>query len=456
MLSTYTSGAANGSGYNVSVVFKGDNWTELLQDGFVRAADYISTIITGDIRDQTQDFGDGQGRRTIDDLEVTATLADIDGRGGILGYAGPTLMRVENYMPVTGEMTFDFPDARAYTEDDLRDGSETWDALILHEMLHTMGFGTLWDRKDLITNYGTSSKPNYRFTGEQARHEYELLYPGAFLDDPDSDKGVAVESDLGGAGTLGGHWDEKIFKDEMMTGLLDPTSSISNMTIASMDDMGYETSYVPTDVMCFVRGTLLTTDFCQTAVEDLSVGDTVETLDDGPQTIRWIGTRTLDSIDLAHAPQLRPIKISAGCLGNGSPERDLYVSPQHRIFIASDIANRVFNSPEILVPAKKLLDLDGVDQIDAARVEYFHILFDRHQLVIANGAVAESLYTGKGALKAMSREALYEIYTLFPELRASDMPSTSARPMVTKSGKISKMLDLHAQMHEPLVRGTYH
>ncbi len=456
MLSNYISGAADGSGYNVSISFVGDNWTEALQAGFVRAADYISSIVTGDIADETRNFGDGQGTRTIDDLELKATLAEIDGRGSTLGYAGPTFIRPDGYFPVKGEMTFDFPDARAYAEDDARDDSDTWETLILHEMLHSMGFGTVWNDLGLIKDFGTSSEANYRFTGTQARHEYEVLYPGQFLDDPDTDKGVAVESNLGGPGTIGGHWDEATFGSELMTGLLNSNAEISNLTIAALDDMGYETTYIASEVVCFARGTLLTTDFCQMAVEDLAVGDQVETLDNGLQTIRWIGARDLDAVDLARYPNLLPIKISAGCLGFGTPQRDLFVSPQHRMFIASDIAKRLFDSSEILVAAKDLLGLDGVETVTVSAVEYFHILFDEHQLVFANGAVTESLYTGPCALKALPPKSVKEIFTLFPDLRQTDTPPIAARPLVTKKGQISKLLNMHAQSHLPLIDTAYH
>lgn len=91
-LSSYKSGNPGGQGYNVKVVFEGDLWTERLQQSFIDAADWLSSIIVGDLSNITADFGDGLGVRTIDDIEITATLTDIDGAGGILGQAGPRLL----------------------------------------------------------------------------------------------------------------------------------------------------------------------------------------------------------------------------------------------------------------------------------------------------------------------------------------------------------------------------
>lgn len=456
MLANYTSGAAGGSGYNITIEFIGMNWTDELQAGFIRAADYVSSIITGDVNNETRDFGDGQGTRTIDDLEVSAELKQIDGAGGTLGFAGPDMIRSDVFFPITGEMNFDYPDAQNYVAADAANGTDSWDDLILHEMLHTIGFGTIWDKSGLITNVGSAAVPDFRFTGLQARNEYQILYPGKYLDDPNADKGVPIESDEGGAGTVGGHWDNGTLPDTLMSGFLDAKSEISNLTIAALDDMGYETTYTVSDVVCFVRGTKLTTDLCQMAVEDLAVGDLIDTVDNGLQTIRWIGSRQLDAIDLAQAPNLLPIKISAGCLGFGTPHRDLFVSPQHRMLITSIIAKNLFNNAEVLVAAKDLLDLDGVEIVQTSEVEYFHILFDDHQLVVANGAVTESLYTGTQAMKSLPAKSVAEITALFPELRDTDAIINAARPLIAKRDGITKMLDIHAQLCIPLVDKAFH
>ena len=376
----------------------------------------------------------------------------------MLGFAGPTSVRPDTFFPITGEMTFDIVDVRELFEDDLAFGTNSYDNLILHEMIHTLGFGTTWEISGLITNVGSDAVPDYRFTGEQARDEYEKLYPTQFAADPNSGLGVAVESDEGGEGTIGGHWDEETFTTELLTGFLssDGSDEVTNLTIAALDDMGYETTYTPTpDIVCFVRGTKISTDLTQMSVEDLSVGDMVETLDHGLQKIRWIGSRTLDAIDLTRAPHLAPIKISAGVLGHGTPHRDLYVSPQHRMLISSDLANAMFDSAEVLIAAKCLLVLDGVEVAQTDSVEYFHILFDDHQVILANGAPSESLYTGAKALEYLPKKSVAEIFELFPDLADADAVPVAARPLIERGRDVKSLLNKHVKSNTPLVNSPY-
>lgn len=193
-------------------------------------------------------------------------------------------------------------------------------------------------------------------------------------------------------------------------------------------------------IPCFCQGTLLRTHEGEKRVEDLAVGDLVWTHDHGLQPIRWIGRRKLDRIDLTLAPKLRPIRIRAGALGKGVPHSDLMVSPQHRMLVRSSITHRMFGSDEVLVAAKHLLELDGVEQIDADEVEYFHLLFDGHEILCSNGAESESLYTGAEALKSVGPAARDEIFALFPELR--DHPFEAARPIIS-GAKARKMAWRH-------------
>ena len=93
----------------------------------------------------------------------------------------------------------------------------------------------------------------------------------------------------------------------------------------------------------------------------LAEGDLVRTLDHGLQPVRWVGARRLSAAELAAAEKLRPIRIRAGALGPGTPRADLLVSPQHRVLVRSRIAQRMFGTDEVLVAAKQLLQIDGID-----------------------------------------------------------------------------------------------
>lgn len=202
---------------------------------------------------------------------------------------------------------------------------------------------------------------------------------------------------------------------------------------------------------CFGEGTVLETVQGGVAVEHLRVGDLVLTRDNGPQAVRWIGRKALDAGLLRRSAKLRPIRIRAGALSGGVPAVDLIVSPQHRVLVRSTIAERMFGDSEVLVAAKHLCGVVGIEVAeDLEGVVYFHLLFDRHEVVISNGAETESLHTGPEALKSVGAEALEEIFTLFPELRDRDEPVAGARGFATgRRGR--KLAERHGQNGKPLV-----
>ncbi|WP_279577997.1 Hint domain-containing protein [Paracoccus versutus] len=172
-----------------------------------------------------------------------------------------------------------------------------------------------------------------------------------------------------------------------------------------------------TGVVCFLRGTLIKTEDGEVPVEKLEPGMKVMTLDHGYKELSWIGKRVLSAAELAEQPKLRPIRIRAEALGENLPERDLIVSPQHRVLLRSVVARRMVGEAEVLLAARHLIGLEGVEVVeDMQEVEYWHFMFDRHEVVFSNGAPTESLFTGPEAMKALGPEAREEIFTLFPEL----------------------------------------
>lgn len=182
------------------------------------------------------------------------------------------------------------------------------------------------------------------------------------------------------------------------------------------------------EFICFRKGTLILTERGEVAVEDLRPGDGVLTRDHGHQPLRWIGSKPLSAEVLHLFEKLRPVRIGAGALGAGLPARDLYVSQQHRILVDSKIAERMFGDSEVLIAAKHLTGVEGIAIDDsAAETEYFHLLFDRHEIIHAEGAQTESLFTGAEALKAVDPAARAEIMALFPELLSDGRAHPPAR-----------------------------
>lgn len=204
-------------------------------------------------------------------------------------------------------------------------------------------------------------------------------------------------------------------------------------------------------VVCFARGTGIATPAGRRRIEQLQVGDDVLTRNNGPQQIRWIGRRRIGSDRLRSNPRLRPVRIRAGALGNGLPMRDLLVSRQHRMLVHSRIAGRMFGAPEVLLPAIKLVELPGIDVEESAEsVEYFHLLFDRHEIIHAEGAPTESLFTGPEALKAMSPEAREELFTIFPELEAPGHAPQPAR-YIPPGKQQRRFIARHIENNKPLL-----
>lgn len=210
----------------------------------------------------------------------------------------------------------------------------------------------------------------------------------------------------------------------------------------------------PPAFICFRNGTMILTDRGNVAVEDLKVGDMVVTRDNGLQPLRWIGSKQMGAELLQMFPQLRPVRIQAGALGQNLPERDLYVSQQHRILVGSKIVARMMGETEVLIAAKFLTDIDGIDIDDSAEeLEYFHLLFDQHEIILSEGAATESLFTGTEALRSVDPAARAEMIALFPELTDADHEFTAARP-ISSGREGRKLAQRHAANRRELQNAT--
>ena len=170
-------------------------------------------------------------------------------------------------------------------------------------------------------------------------------------------------------------------------------------------------------VPCFTPGTAIATPRGERLVEDLKVGDKIITRDNGIQEICWMGKKILSGHELARAPNLRPILIQKGALGNNLPEHDILVSPQHRILINNERTSLYFEETEVLVAAKHLTGLKGVDEVGTLGVSYVHFMFENHEVVLSNGAWTESFQPGQSVIDGLGAEQRDEIFQLFPELK---------------------------------------
>ncbi|WP_281857082.1 Hint domain-containing protein [Litoreibacter halocynthiae] len=203
-------------------------------------------------------------------------------------------------------------------------------------------------------------------------------------------------------------------------------------TVADTDG-NTDSAFVTFDAspICYCDGTLIETPNGPRAVETLRSGDLVLTRDEGPQPIRWIGSR-----DMYASSRHAPIEIAAGVMENRLPLR---VSPQHRILRAGSLAQLYFGQEEVLVAARHLVDGINVRQLASGRVSYYHLMFDRHQIITANGIASESYQPGDFSLPGLHDAAREEMFAVFPELRSNPAQyGQSARQSI--SGTLAHVL----------------
>lgn len=182
-------------------------------------------------------------------------------------------------------------------------------------------------------------------------------------------------------------------------------------------------------IVCFTRGAPILTPAGYVAIEKIRVGDLVTTLDQGPQPVRWISNRRLDARQLARHPEIRPIRIARDVLGNIAP---VILSPQHGMLVPGTRRDVFRHGDTALVRAKHLAMLmPGKVRVlnRLRRVAYYHLLFDRHQIITVAGALSESFYPGNEALKGLTDAAAAELRRISPGvadfIRARDVPNSS-------------------------------
>ncbi|MCU4159877.1 Hint domain-containing protein [Acidiphilium sp. AL] len=159
---------------------------------------------------------------------------------------------------------------------------------------------------------------------------------------------------------------------------LDPAQSFAGDTFV------VSAGLVTAQAVCFAAGTRILTETGPVAVEDLAVGDRVIAHGGRCAPIQWIGRRTLDARRHPRPELIWPVRIEAGAITDGVPARDLYVSPDHALYLDG-----------LLVPAKALVNGTTIAQVERRHVDYFHLELDRHDVVFAEGLPTETyLETG--------------------------------------------------------------
>jgi fibronectin-binding autotransporter adhesin len=191
---------------------------------------------------------------------------------------------------------------------------------------------------------------------------------------------VVTYDTAGSANLLAGNVLQIIENGGTATINLDPSEDFTGDFFHLAGDGSAGTLITEDTAPCYCRGTLILTPTGEVAVEDLAVGDLVETVWGEAKPIRWIGRRAYDGRFVAGNRAVLPIRIEAGAIARGLPARDLWVSPEHALYIDG-----------FLVPAAQLVNHASITQAAGVeRIEYFHIELDEHDIIVAEGMPAET------------------------------------------------------------------
>jgi hypothetical protein len=199
---------------------------------------------------------------------------------------------------------------------------------------------------------------------------------------------------------------------------------------STMDD-------VMSAIPCFTPGCALLTDRGPRQVAELAPGDRVATRDNGLRPILWIGERRFDWRALGLNPILRPILIRAGALGDGLPERDMTVSPNHRILfvVRTDGDGR----EEAFVQARDLTSRPGIAVAGVASVSYVQILFDRHEAVMSDGLWSESFQPQERSVAALGGAAAAVVTGIIGGLHSGDRPGYAPARISVPEGRTTTL-----------------
>lgn len=205
------------------------------------------------------------------------------------------------------------------------------------------------------------------------------------------------------------------------------TTNASNTSL-QIDGQGNVTQAAHTRgaVPCFVAGCRLMTSEGLRPVENILPGDQVLTMDRGFRTVTWSGRRSVKATG-----RFAPVVIRKGTLG---AQRDLWLSPQHRVLLTGWEAEIYFGREEVLVPAIALVNDYTILRCRRPDVTYVHLMFDHHEIVETEGVLTESFFPGEQILSTLDQTTLNELLKIFPELCENPtVYGTTARQVIRGS-----------------------
>ena len=173
---------------------------------------------------------------------------------------------------------------------------------------------------------------------------------------------------------------------------------------------------------CFAAGTKIATPKGLRAVESLRMGDSVSLADGAAGTIEWVGSRQVDCQRHPEPEKVRPYRIAANAIARGIPSRDLYLSPDHSVFLDG-----------VLVPVKYLDNGSTIRQVKSHTVTYYHFELEEHAVVRAEGLTVETLLPGSNKTVFSTEPGVTELY---PDFAVINWEAMGCAPVVIFGEKL--------------------
>ncbi len=198
----------------------------------------------------------------------------------------------------------------------------------------------------------------------------------------------------------------------------------------------------PTDTvngLCFVAGTRIATQRGEVPVEDLAIGELVHAQFAGVAAIKWLGSRRVDCRRHPRPQEVWPVRVRRGAFGDGLPRRDLWLSPDHAMFVC-----------DVLIPVKYLINGISIEQVELDEVIYHHVELPAHDVLLAEGLPAESYLDTGGRFNLVGADGPI---TLHPDFstggwdNASVWEGLGCAPLVVAGDQLTAarlLVDSHA------------
>jgi hypothetical protein len=261
--------AGAATGYGITLCFN-STMTASQRAAFESSVTRWQGLITGDLVNSSVSAAAGACgsgspglSTTVDDLLIFATVENIDGPGGTLGSAGPCFIRSPGFLPSLGMMRFDAADVASM------EANGSYGSVIMHEMGHVLGIGTLWTYFSLLQSPSSAGSPlDTYFSGANGITGFNNIGGSTYT----GGNKVPVEN-TGGTGTMNAHWRESVLANELMTGWINAGSNpLSQLTVRSLADMGYTVNAAGADPFFLTLSSRAQADDGVQLLNDVSTG----------------------------------------------------------------------------------------------------------------------------------------------------------------------------------------